>query len=605
MKRFFCCCFVFFICLVSPVFSEETKINYLFDVLPDDFLSKWTPLVFTTTESKQPFLMLYENGTTSNGDAVYVKFFTTEVYGIICKIPAYISSYGEEKVDIAIQYGDKKFECAGYFDNNSYTSSKNYTSGLSTSNVVVKPGSKQNENIFDFAALYYAFLNYDVFDVVISCRKFRINTVARKLEINESTADSPTLACAIIANDVKSVQKILELNKNIDLSENKNKIILEHARTLLRSTTYKKTAQEIYDSMRIAYLIKKYYGQSYISAAELGAVYQKITEVYEADSSGKRGKQVLSWFARELLVKPTKENLELAHALFSHNQKDVRDLVVKYKTDIYKPFFIVQDPYFDGYSMNYSKKEESIFQSFYRYSNTLSDFFELEAVAKPLTDYESLNGLAHDLFRRYIKYKAKISDDECRVLLSKLRRESFTADDILKTLMTEQEDYSPLSTENSDKEVCARYMNVVNVIFSLGASAKGITNINIEDVYEDWFPNSQKYVDFLTLMAQHGFNLKLKDEYGDSLLVRIVNYLIKNSGERKCTQIDQCYEPIVSFLLANGLSANEKGGAGKSALELIENYELKYGALDWFEANFTINPQKVNTFTLIKNAAAN
>ena len=597
MKRFFCCCFVFFICIVSPVFSEETKINYLFDALPDDFLSKWTPLVFTTTESKQPFLMLYENGTTSNGDAVYVKFFTTEVYGIICKIPAYISSYGEEKVDIAIQYGDKKFECAGYFDNNGYSFS------TSTSNVVVKPGSKQNENIFDFAALYYAFLNYDVFDVVISCRKFRINTVARKLAINESTADASTLSCAIIANDVKSVQKILELNKNIDLNE--NKIVLEHARTLLRSTTYKKTAQEIYDSMRIAYLIKKYYGQSYITAAELGAVYQKITEVYEADSSGKRGKQVLSWFAREVLVKPTKENLELAHALFSHNQKDVRDLVVKYKTDIYKPFFIVQDPYFDGYSMNYSKKEESIFQRFYCYSNTISDFFELEAVAKPLTDYESLNGLAHDLFRRYIKYKAKISDDECRVLLSKLRRESFTADDILKTLMTEQEDYSPLSTENSDKEVCARYMNVVNVIFSLGASAKGITNINIEDVYEDWFPNSQKYVDFLTLMAQHGFNLKLKDEYGDSLLVRIVNYLIKNSGERKCTQIDQCYEPIVRFLLANGLSANEKGGAGKSALELIENYELKYGALDWFEANFTINPQKVNTFTLIKNAAAN
>lgn len=621
MKRFFCCCFVFFICLVSPVFSEETKIDYLFGVLPDDFLSKWTPLVSNTTtatESKQPFFLLYENGTTSNGDTAYVKFFITEVHGIICKIPAYISSYGEEKVDIAIQYGDKKFECAGYFDSRNY-----YTSGLSTSNVIVKPGSKQNENIFDFAALYYAFLNYDVFDVVISCRQFRINTVARKLEINESTANSSTLACAIIANDVKSVQKILELNKNIDLSKNKNKIIfkidnksidlhenknrivLEYARRLLRSTTYKKTAQEIYDSMRIAYLIKKYYGQSYITAAELGAVYQKITEVYEADSSGKRGKQVLSWFARELLVKPTKENLELAHALFSHNQKDVRDLVVKYKTDIYKPFFIVQDPYFDGYSMNYSKKEESIFQRFYCYSNTLSDFFELEAVAKPLTDYESLNGLAHDLFRRYIKYKAKISDDECRVLLSKLRRESFTADDILKTLMTEQEDYSPLSTENSDKEVCARYMNVVNVIFSLGASAKGMTNINIEDVYEDWFPNSQKYVDFLTLMAQHGFNLRLKDEYGNSLLVRIVNYLIKNSGERKCTQIDQCYEPIVRFLLANGLSVNEKGGAGKSALELIENYELKYGALDWFEANFTINPQKVNTFTLIKNAAAN
>lgn len=603
MKRFFCCCFVFFICLVSPVFSEETKIDYLFDVLPDDFLSKWTPLVITTTESKEPVLMLYENGTTSNGDTVCVKFFAAVVHGIICKIPAYISSYGEEKVEIAIQYGDKKFECAGYFDNNSYTSSKNYTSGLSTSTVAVKPGSKKNENIFDFAALYYAFLNYDVFDVVISCRQFRINTVARKLEINESTADSSTLSCAIIANDVKSVQKILELNKNIDLS--KYKFILEHARTLLRSTTYKKTAQEIYDSMRIAYLIKKYYGQSYITAAELDAVYQKITKVYEADSSGKRGKQVLSWFARELLVKPTKENLELAHALFSHNQKDVRDLVVKYKTDIYKPFFIVQDPYFDGYSMNYSKKEESIFQRFYCYSNTLSDFFELEAVAKPLTDYESLNGLAHDLFRWYIKYKAKISDDECRVLLSKLRRESFTADDILKTLMTEQEDYSPLSTQNSDKEVCARYMNVVNVIFSLGASAKGITNINIEDVYEDWFPNSQKYVDFLTLMAQHGFNLKLKDEYGNSLLVRIVNYLIKNSGERKCTQIDQCYEPIVRFLLANGLSVNEKGGAGKSALELIENYELKYGALDWFEANFTINPQKVNTFTLIKNAAAN
>ena len=597
MKRFFCCCFVFFICLVSPVFSEETKIDYLFDVLPDDFLSKWTSLVFTgtATESEQPFLMLYENGTTSNGDTAYVKFFTTEVHGIICKIPDYIFTYDGVKVEIAIQYGDKKFECAGYFDNNSYTS------GLSTSTVVVKPGSKQNENIFDFAALYYAFLNYDVFDVVISCRQFRINTVARKLEINESTADSSTLSCAIIANDVKSVQKILELNKSIDLNENKNKIVLEYARTLLRSTTYKKTAQEIYDSMRIAYLIRKYYGQSYITAAELDAVYQKITKVYEADSSGKRGKQVLSWFARELLVKPTKENLELAHALFSHNQKDVRDLVVKYKTDIYKPFFIVQD----GYSKNYSKKEESIFQRFYRYSDTLSDFFELEAVAKPLTDYESLNGLAHDLFRRYIKYKAKISDDECRVLLSKLRRESFTADDILKTLMTEQEDYSPLSTENSDKEVCARYMNVVNVIFSLGASAKGITNINIEDVYEDWFPNSQKYVDFLTLMAQHGFNLKLKDEYGNSLLVRIVNYLIKNSGERKCTQIDQCYEPIVRFLLANGLSANEKGGAGKSALELIENYELKYGALDWFEANFTINPQKVNTFTLIKNAAAN
>lgn len=252
--------------------------------------------------------------------------------------------------------------------------------------------------------------------------------------------------------------------------------------------------------------------------------------------------------------------------------------------------------------MNYSKKEESIFQSFYRYSNTLSDFFELEAVAKPLTDYESLNGLAQRVLGRYIQSESKMSDDECRILLSKLRRESFTADDILKTLMTKKNYFS---SKNSDKEVCARYMNVVNVIFSLGASAKGITNINIEDVYEEWFPNSQKYVDFLTLMAQHGFNLKLKDEYGNSLLLRIVNYLIKNSGERKCTQIDQCCEPIVRFLLANGLSVNEKGGAGKSALELIENYELKYGALDWFEANFTINPQKVNTFTLIKNAAAN
>ena len=584
MKRFFCCCFVFFICLVS------TTANGIFE-----YQSQWVSAIVTPDGGvPSRILLLYESGTTSKGDAASVAFLTpNNNMLILCQIPDYIFTYDGVKVEIAIQYGDKKFECAGYFDNNGYSFS------TSTSNVAVKPGSKQNENIFDFAALYYAFLNYDVFDVVISCSRFRINTVARKLEINESTADSPTLACAIIANDVKSVQKILELNKNIDLNE--NKIVLEYARRLLRSTIYKKTAQEIYDSMRIAYLIKKYYGQSYITAAELDAVYQKISKVYVADSSGKRGKQVLSWFARELLVKPTKENLELAHALFSHNQKDVRDLVVKYKTDIYKPFFIVQD----GYSKNYSKKEESIFQRFYRYSDTLSDFFELEAVAKPLTDYESLNGLAHDLFRRYIKYKAKISDDECRVLLSKLRRESFTADDILKTLMTEQEDYSPLSSENSDKDVCARYMNVVNVIFSLGASAKGITNINIEDVYEDWFPNSQKYVDFLTLMAQHGFNLKLKDEYGNSLLVRIVNYLIKNSGERKCTQIDQCYEPIVRFLLANGLSVNEKGGAGKSALELIENYELKYGALDWFEANFTINPQKVNTFTLIKNAAAN
>ena len=51
--------------------------------------------------------------------------------------------------------------------------------------------------------------------------------------------------------------------------------------------------------------------------------------------------------------------------------------------------------------MNYSKKEESIFQRFYRRFDTLSDFFELEAVAKPLTDYESLNRVAQGVFHWY------------------------------------------------------------------------------------------------------------------------------------------------------------------------------------------------------------